>query len=146
MNARMEYCLTTGRVCLSCVLVFVKSMHIYMFTSLHLVEPFLPSGVEVWQRACHIFLTCARDRACLQSTPFSSNVFWMLSCHLVRGLPLVLLPSYRSSHAMRGYLYLQVTVSKSILFYAQCVHGLCQSRQCSANYAYLHLAYVITAA
>jgi hypothetical protein len=69
----------------------------------HLVETLLPSGVEVWQRAFHIFLSCARDRACLQSIPFSSNAFWMLSCHLVRGLPLVLLPSYRASHAMRGY-------------------------------------------
>jgi hypothetical protein len=28
----------------------------------------------------------------------------MLSCHLVWGLPLVLLPSYRASDAMRGYL------------------------------------------
>jgi hypothetical protein len=53
------------------------------FTSLHLVEPLLPSGVEVWQRASHIFLSCARDWAYLQSTPFSSNAFWMLSCHLV---------------------------------------------------------------
>jgi hypothetical protein len=68
----------------------------------HLVEPLLPSGVEVWQRAFHIFLSCARDRACLQSIPLSSNAFWM-SCHLVLGLPLVLLPSYRASHAMRGY-------------------------------------------
>jgi hypothetical protein len=27
-------------------------------TSLQLVEPLLPSGVEVWQRACHIFVLC----------------------------------------------------------------------------------------
>jgi hypothetical protein len=73
-------------------------------TSLHLVEPLLSSSVEFWQRTCHIFLSCVRDRSCLQSTPFSSNAFWMLSCHFVRGLPLVLLPSYRASHAMRGYL------------------------------------------
>jgi hypothetical protein len=51
-----------------------------------------------------MFLSCDRDRACPQSTPFSSNAFWMLSCYLVRGLPLVLLPSYRASHAMPGYL------------------------------------------
>jgi hypothetical protein len=32
----------------------------------------------------------------------------MLFCHLVRGLPLVLLPLYRASHAMRGYLDLGI--------------------------------------
>jgi hypothetical protein len=39
-----------------------------IYISLHfiyLVDPLLPSGVEVWQRACHIFLSCARARACL---------------------------------------------------------------------------------
>jgi hypothetical protein len=78
------------------------ALKLYHVTSL--VEPLLPPGVEVWQRACRIFLSCARVRASLQSTPFSSSAFWKLSCHLVRGLPLVLLPSFRASHAMRGYL------------------------------------------
>jgi hypothetical protein len=33
----------------------------YMYR--HLVEPLLLSGVEFWQRACHIFLSCAHDWA-----------------------------------------------------------------------------------
>jgi hypothetical protein len=98
----------------------------YNFTSLHLVEPLQPSGVEVWQRACPIFLSCARDRACLQSTPFSSNAFWMLSCHLVRGLPLVLLPSYWAFHVMHGYL--DSGILTTWLNQRSCIYWICDCR------------------